>query len=132
MSSKDINIKHSAVTVQQFFLQDGKKNVPAGELLGALLTLTDSVKPLESLDVSQEVLDYLKENNYITTTDHEIDVTNGQRIRCKELGNRVSKIMDEQFSQLPEGTEVKLPQILAIHSPGRVTRPDLEESNEEK
>lgn len=124
--SSNVNIKPSAVTVQQFFLQDGEKKIPAGELLGALMTLTDSVKPLPSLDVSDEVMDYLKENNYITTSGDMIDVTNGQRIRCEELGNQVSKIMDEQISQLPEGALVKIPQILAIHSPGRITRPQQE------
>lgn len=124
--SSNVNIKPSAVTVQQFFLQDGEKNIPAGELLGALMALTDSVKPLPSLDVSDEVMEYLKENNYITTSGDMIDVTNGQRIRCEELGNQVSKIMDEQISQLPEGALVKIPQILAIHSPGRITRPQQE------
>lgn len=121
--SSDVNIQPSAVTVQQFFLQDGEKKIPAGELLGALMTLTDSVKPLESLDVSDEVMEYLKENDYVTTDGNTIDVTNGQRIRCEELGNQVSKIMDEQISQLPEGVLVKIPQILAIHSPGCISRP---------
>ena len=90
------------------------------------MALTDSVKPLPSLDVSDEVMEYLKENNYITTSGDMIDVTNGQRIRCEELGNQVSKIMDEQIAQLPEGALVKIPQILAIHSPGRITRPQQE------
>ena len=98
--SSDVNIKPSAVTVQQFFLQDGEKNIPAGELLGALITLTDSAKPLASLDVSSEVIDYLKENDYITTHDDAIDVTNRQRIRCEELGSKVSKIIDDQISHL--------------------------------
>ena len=129
--SSDVNIKPSAVTVQQFFLQDGEKNIPAGELLGALMTLTDSVKPLPSLDVSDEVMDYLKKNDYITTSGDMIDVTNGQRIRCEELGNKVSKIMDEQISQLPDGTSVKIPQILAIHSPGKIGRPQPQESSEQ-
>lgn len=120
--SSDVHIKPSTVTVQQFFLQDGEKSVPAGELLGALMALTDSKKPLQELDVSQEVVDYLKDHDYITMKNNEFDVTNGQRIRCEELGNQVSKIIDDQISQLPEGTEVKLPQILVIHSPGHVEK----------
>lgn len=127
--SSDVNIKPSAVTVQQFFLQDGEKNIPAGELLGALITLTDSAKPLASLDVSSEVIDYLKENDYITTNDDTIDVTNRQRIRCEELGNKVSKIIDDQISHLPDGALIKIPQILAIHSSGQFIRPQQEIDN---
>ena len=110
--SSDMKVEPHAVTVQQFFFQDGSKTLPAGELLGALLALTDTNKPLDDLDVSQPVVDYLKENDYVTMTDNKFDVTNGQRTRCRELGCRVSKMMDEQLSQLPIGTEVKLPQIL--------------------
>lgn len=110
--SSNIKIEPHAVTVQQFFFQDGTRVLPAGELLGALLALTDTNKPLDDLDVSQPVVDYLKENNYITVEDNKFDVTNGQRVRCRELGCRVCKMMDDQLSQLPIGTEVKLPQIL--------------------
>lgn len=110
--SSDIKVEPHAVMVQQFFFQDGERTLPAGELLGALLALTDTNKPLDDLDVSQPVVDYLKENNYITVEGDKFDVTNGQRTRCRELGSRVSKMMDDQLSQLPIGTEVKLPQIL--------------------
>lgn len=115
--SSEVKVEPHAVTVQQFFFRDGEKNIPAGELLGALLTLTDSKKPIDNLDVSEQVVDYLKENDYITCRDGEYDVTNRQRMRCHDLGNRVSKMMDEQLSQLPIGTEVKLPQILVTQEP---------------
>lgn len=120
--SSDIHIQPSTVTVQQFFLQDGTTSVPAMELLGAVMELTSTYKPLKSLDVSDTVIQYLQENKYMTVEDGMYDVTNAQRHRCALLGNRVSRVLDDQIAQLPEGTKVKIPQILAVHGTGQLIR----------
>ncbi len=118
-----LNIESHDVVVRQFVLKENGREVPAGELLGALMILTESKKNGNELDVSPEVIDYLKENQYIEESEpSKYKLRDGQKDRSKALGNKVSKLVDNEISKLPIGTEIKLPQILVV-SPEEAVEP---------
>lgn len=112
--NSDINLEQRTVEVKQFVLHDGNTQVPAGELLGALIDVADMQKPIAHISASQQVIDYLCNNDYITHKDGEYDVTIRQREKCQELGNRISQMIDDEIARMPEGTMIKLPSIFAV------------------
>ena len=111
--NKNIKIEQQDVVVHQFVVSDGDKKIPAGELLSALIVLTDSHNVNgNNITEDKSVRKYLNDHNLVEElSDNKFKINEDKRQECVDLGNEISKNIDKQLSELPENASIRIPSI---------------------
>ena len=117
--NSDLSVKQESIVVKEFVLHDKDVSLPAGELMCTLLLLIDSQKPLENIHTSPTVEKYLVDNDYMTITSNGMyDLTNTQRVKCVEFGNKVSNMLETEIASLPVGAVINIPTLFCVNATG--------------
>ena len=91
------SLTKETVTVSNFIWNDKGKKLPAGELLSALITLSDSEKETNKIE-NADVIDYLGGEGYISVADNgECRVNPEKKQELIDLGNKVSDMIDNEL-----------------------------------
>lgn len=115
----DLSVKQESIVVKEFVLYDNNVSLPAGELMSTLLLLVDAQKPLANIHTSPNVEKYLVDHDYMSiTADGMYDLTNTQRVKCKEFGDKVSNMIEAEIAALPVGAVVNIPTLFCVNSSG--------------
>lgn len=112
--SNSIKIEQQNLVVHQFVVNDGDKTIPAGELLGALIVLTDSKNVNgNTITEDKQVRDYLKEHDLVEElSDDKFKINEDKRDVVVELGNTISQQIEDKLSSLPSSAKIRIPSIL--------------------
>ncbi len=105
------------VEVSNFIWNDKGKKLPAGELLSALITLSDSEKETNVIE-NDDVADYLSGEGYVLlVSGHEFKVNQDKKKDLIDLGNQVSDMIDKELESCIDKKIEPVPTILIMPVP---------------
>lgn len=113
----DETLSKETVEITNFIWNGNGRHLPAGELLSALITLSDSEKDVNAV-ANKDVADYLKAEGLITELEcGGCRINPGRKSDIIDLGNKVSDAIDKELEICINKDIKSVPTILVMTVP---------------